>query len=350
VARVASPVEQWAERIEAFVGEASGESGARVSGLRRLAGGSSRQVWALDLELGEGAARRTLALALRIDPTAGRRESVSSQSGGGFGAEFDLLAAVHRNGVPVPRVWWSCKDAGLLGGPFYLMDRVEGETIPRRILRGEELAAAREKLPEQLGRTLARIHAVDVAREGLEWLPAPPPGASSPEVQLANLRAAFDIAPSPAPVLELAYRWLEKNLPPELGRTLVHGDYRMGNVIVGPEGLRAVLDWELAHVGDPHEDLAWMCTKTWRFGQVERAVGGVGDREPFYRAYEQESGRALDRAALRYWELLSSARCAAVWIAQLRAYLSGIIPSVEQAVIGRRMAETELDLLELLPE
>ena len=122
----------------------------------------------------------------------------------------------------------------------------------------------------------------------------------------------------------------------------------MGNVMVGPDGLRAVLDWELAHVGDPHEDLAWMCTKTWRFGNVESPVGGVGAREPFYAACEAESGRKLDRELLRYWETLSSLKVLGVWIVQMRSYLTGVLPSVEQAAIGRRMAETELDLLELL--
>ena len=111
-----------------------------------------------------------------------------------------------------------------------------------------------------------------------------------------------------------------------------------------------MLDWELAHVGDPHEDLAWMCTRTWRFGNADRPVGGVGEREPFYAAYEAESGRGLDRAALRYWELLCSAKVVCVWIFQVRAYLTGANPSVEQATIGRRIAETELDLLEILAE
>ena len=155
---------------------------------------------------------------------------------------------------------------------------------------------------------------------------------------------------SPVPTLELAYRWLEQNHPPERDRALVHGDYRLGNVIVGPDGLRAILDWELAHVGDPYEDLAWMCTKTWRFGEIERPVGGLGQREPFYRSYEDGAGRRLEREELAYWELLSSARVAVVWIFQVRAYLGGTRPSVEHAAIGRRMAETELDLLELLSQ
>jgi aminoglycoside phosphotransferase (APT) family kinase protein len=334
-----------AERIEAFVRGASGEAAARVRGLRRLAGGSSRQVWSLDLELGEGAAARTLALALRFDPTAGAKPSLA---GAGLSGEFRVLAAAHAAGVPVPRVHWSCADTAVLGGAFYLMDRIDGETIATRILREPALAGAREKLPGQLGRALARIHAVDVARAKLDFLAAPPPGTSSPEAQLQQLRATFDAAPSPNPTAELVFRWLARNLPPERGRTLVHGDFRMGNVIVGPDGLRAVIDWELPHVGDPHEDLAWMCTKTWRFGRPDLPVGGVGEREPFYRAYEAESGRKLDRDALRYWEVLGSAKVLGVWIHQVNSYLSGILPSVEQATIGRRMPETELDLLQLL--
>ena len=180
-------------------------------------------------------------------------------------------------------------------------------------------------------------------------IPRPPQGSSSAVEQLAQLRRGIDTAASPTPVCEWALRWLEQHAPRATNApALVHGDYRMGNVIVGPEGLRAVLDWELAHVGDPHEDLAWMCTKTWRFGNPGSPVGGVGPREPFYRAYEAERGGTLDRDALRWWETLCSAKVCVVWIMQMNAYLSGVIPSVEHAAIGRRMAETELDLLELL--
>ncbi len=334
------------ERIAAFVREASGVAGVDVTGLSRLAGGSSKQVWAVDVTL----AGETKPLVLRINPnrpTPG--EGFAAQSGG-FEGEFALLQAMHRRGAPVPAVHWTCLDPEVLGGPFYLMDRIEGETIPRRILRSDALEGARAALPQQLGRALARIHATDLVAEGLEWLPGPPQGQSSPESQLAQVRAGLDLHPEPLPASELAYRFLEQNTPEQKDRTLVHGDFRMGNVIVGPEGLRSVLDWELAHVGDPHEDLAWMCTKTWRFGRVDQPVGGVGPLEPFYAAYEAESGRMLDRSALRYWELLCSAKVVCVWIFQVRAYLTGANPSVEQAVIGRRIAETELDLLELLAE
>ena len=330
-------------KVAAFIREASGQREVEVSELRRLVGGSSRQVWSLDVKL----AGEALPLVMRINPNPAPAIGLSANTGG-FDGEFALLSAMQKRAAPVPRVYWSCRDPELFGGPFYLMDRIEGETIGRRILRSPELEQARVKLPEQLGRALARIHAADLEADGLDFLPAPPPGQSSPEAQLQQIRVSIDLHPEPLPVTEFAYRWLERNLPPERARTLVHGDYRIGNVIVGPDGLRAVLDWELAHIGDPHEDLAWMCTKTWRFGAVDQPVGGVGPREPFYRAYEDESGRVLDRDALRYWETLCSAKVVAVWILQLRAYLTGANPSVEQAAIGRRIAETELDLLQLL--
>ena len=315
-----------------------------VAALRQLAGGSSRQVWAVDVALGDAA---PLPLVLRINPTPARVSSLS-ETAGGFEGEFRLLRVVHAHGAPVPAPYWNCEDPDVLGGPFYLMDRIEGETIPRRIYRSEELAEARELLPEQLGSALARIHRTDISGDELGWLPGPAEGRSSPEEQVESIERGLAASPGPAPVLALALRWLARNVPSEGDRTLVHGDYRIGNVIVGPEGLRAVLDWELAHCGDPHEDLAWMCTKTWRFGNIDRPVGGLGPREPFYRAYEKESGRTLDRDALCYWEILGSAKVAVVWIFQVQAWLSGANPSVEQAAIGRRKAETELDLLELL--
>jgi aminoglycoside phosphotransferase (APT) family kinase protein len=339
--------EERVRRVAAWVERASGAR-ASVEGLRPLAGGSSRQVWSVDVALERAGASEKKALVLRIDPTAAKRGA--QPDGGGFHLEFRLLEEARRSGVPVPRVYWPCAELEPLGGPFYFMDRVLGETIGTRILREPALANARALLPEQLGSALARIHRMRPDAPGLERLPRPASGKPSPDEQLAQLRRGFDAAPSPTPVCEWAYRWLAKHVPPERDRTLVHGDFRMGNVIVGPEGLRAVLDWELAHVGDPHEDLAWMCTKTWRFGNASAPVGGVGAREPFYTAYERESGRALDRDALRYWEILASAKVCVVWIMQMNAYFAGVIPTVEHAAIGRRMAETELDLLQLLED
>ncbi|MCP4006702.1 MAG: phosphotransferase family protein [bacterium] len=336
--------EERVRRIADFVRSQTSEQDVRVEDLRPLAGGSSRQVWNLDLTL--GSKPDPMQLVLRIDPLAGKTTGLGGSNG--FIREFRLLQEAVRCDVLVPRVYWACEDNETLGGPFYLMDRIEGEAIARRIFRAPELEKARAALPTQLGTALARIHRMDLNADGLDDLPAPAPGKSSPEEQIVQLRTGIDAAPAPTPVCELAFRFLERNVPDEGDRTIVHGDFRVGNVMVGPDGLRAVLDWELAHIGDPHEDLAWMCTKTWRFGNIDKPVGGIGAREPFYSAYEAESGRKLDRDALRYWEIICSLKVAVVWIFQVSAYLSGMRPSVEQAAIGRRMAETELDLLQLL--
>ena len=187
-----------------------------------MAGGSSRQVWSVDAEI-DGVIH---PLVIRYDPAHGT-DRASLASAGGFLAEYQILQAMHRNGVPVPKVFWACDTPDLLGGPFYLMQRIEGEAIPRRILRSNELAAARERLPAQLGRARAGIHAVDAGREGLDFLPAPAPDASAPETQLAQIRAGFDQAPNPNPTLELVYRCLEQQLPPARGRVIVHGAFRL---------------------------------------------------------------------------------------------------------------------------
>jgi len=151
----------------------------------------------------------------------------------------------------------------------------------------------------------------------------------------------------PHPTFELALRWLDDHRPPTTGAAVVHGDFRNGNLIVGPDGLRAVLDWELAHVGDPMEDLGWLCVKAWRFG-VDRPVGGFGERADLYGAYGRASGRVVDPDVVRWWEVLGTLKWGVMCIAQAFTHLSGTVRSVELATIGRRVCENEWDLLELI--
>jgi aminoglycoside phosphotransferase (APT) family kinase protein len=172
---------------------------------------------------------------------------------------------------------------------------------------------------------------------------------SAAESELSRFETTFrSIAPEPHPAFELAFRWLKRNLPAAAETTLVHGDFRMGNLIVGPEGVRAVLDWELAHTGDPMEDLAWMCVRSWRFGNDDMPVGGVGRREDFFGAYETASGRTVNREAVHWWEVFGNVRWGVICIMQARAYLDGFSKSVELAAIGRRTAETEWEMLNLI--
>jgi aminoglycoside phosphotransferase (APT) family kinase protein len=265
----------------------------------------------------------------------------------GRDAEYRLLEAAGAAGVPVPNVHLMGDDS--LEAPFFLMERVEGETIARRILRDDKYAEARRVMPGQLGAILARLHTVRVEEGGLDSLPGPPPGRPPAEEELGRFQQVYRaITLEPHPAFELAFRWLERQLPAAADRTLVHGDYRMGNLIVGPEGVRAVLDWELAHIGDPMEDLGWICVRSWRFGNDDLPVGGVGTREEFWHAYEEAGGRTVAPERVRFWEAFGNLRWGIICMSQARTYIDGRSPSVELASIGRRIAETEWELLKLM--
>jgi len=344
----ASDVEELSTRLAAFIARESGaaEGSVRVSGLRRLAGGASRELWSLDADWEAGApgGARRMALVLRRDPP-GRTGDFSERR-----VEFELLRRAAASRVPVPRVHWACSDSEVLETPFFLMDRLEGETIPRRLLRDDAYAAAREGMVDDLGAILARIHAIDVDRRRLRGLARPGPERSAAEDQLAlAVAAVHELAPDPHPVLELAARWLEARLPRSDRQTLVHGDYRIGNVMFDARGVVAILDWELAHVGDPVEDLGWLCTKAWRFGSAQPA-GGIGTREALLEAYEKAGGGPVSLEHLRFWEALGSFKVAVVFIRQAHVHLSGAMPSLELASLGRRTAEAEEALVEILEE
>jgi aminoglycoside phosphotransferase (APT) family kinase protein len=314
-----------------------------VTGLHRLAGGASREIWSLDVAIERAPGRHeTWPLVLRKDP-AGR-----VGDGGDRGTEFRVLRAAHRGGVRVPRVHWMSRDPALLGAPFFLMDRVDGETLPRRLLRDDRYARARAGMADELGAILARIHALDLADPDLAELAKPPPDRSPARGEVERTAQSLrELAVEPHPVLDLAERWLLARAPAPPRVTLVHGDYRVGNVVFDETGVQAILDWELVHVGDPIEDLGWMCTRAWRFGATLPA-GGVGTREQVVRAYERESGTRVDREALRFWEAFGSFKLALVFVMQSRVYLDGRAHSVELASLGRRTVEAEDELLRFL--
>jgi aminoglycoside phosphotransferase (APT) family kinase protein len=228
------------------------------------------------------------------------------------------------------------------------MDRIEGESVGRRIVREAGLAAARMKLPAQMGEELARIHRIDPGVNDLRFLPDNEPARSPAETSLARSARQLHSLEEPHPALELALRWLQKRMPSCPYAVLVHGDFRVGNFIVGPDGLRAILDWEFAHMGDPAEDLAWPCVRSWRFGNDGCRLGGVGEPDEFLRAYEEAGGPRVDRQAILYWEIFGNFRWAIGCIAQANRHLSGKAPSVELASLGRRTAEMELEVLDLI--
>jgi len=319
-----------AERLRSYLSERHGEP-VEVTRLTRLPGGASRETWAFDALLA-GAA---FPLILRRDPP-GRRSTRDCAN------EARLLLAAMQAGVPVPTARWGESTGEALGAPFIVMDRVEGETIPRRILRDETLAAARRNLVAQCGAALARIHAAPLAR--LDFLGSPQSPQQLVETQLSMLASLGE----PHPVFELALRWLRSRLPSSREPTLVHGDFRVGNMIVGREGLLAVLDWELAHVGDPAEDLGWFCVRAWRFGNDDRPAGGLGTREELLEAYVAAGGVPLEPGGLRFWEVYGTLRWGIMCILQASFHLSGATRSVELAAIGRRACEMEWALLDLI--
>jgi aminoglycoside phosphotransferase (APT) family kinase protein len=331
-------IDDMRARLGSFLSAAAGAP-ATVLAIQPIAGGASRETWAVDAEVGG----ERLALVLRMDQASSMNPAALSRP-----QEFALLEAAYAAGVLVPRPRWLDAQGAALGRPFLLMDRVEGESIGPRVVRRPDLAEARARLPGQMAEQLARIHALDIAPLG--FLPCPPTGRSPALHAADGVRALLGSLGVASPALEFGLRWLEQRAPACAAPTLVHGDFRVGNLLVGPEGLRAVIDWEFAHVGDPHEDLAWACVRDWRFGSDALRVGGVGDLEPYLAAYQRASGRAVDRRALRYWEIMGNLRWAATCHAQAQRHLSGADPSVEYASLGRRAAEMELEFLTLIED
>ena len=302
-----------------------------VSGLARLPGGASRETWAFDAAV-DG---RVLPLVLRRDPP-GRPTARDC------GHELRLLRSAAAAGVPVPAARWGESSPRVLGAPFVVMDRLEGETIPRRILREAARPGARERLIAQCGAALARVHRVPL--DGLAFLGEPGTPLQLLDAQLE----ALDSLGQPHPVFELALRWLRERPPAPRPPALVHGDFRVGNLVVGPDGLRAVLDWELAHAGDPAEDLGWFCVRAWRFGSDHLPAGGLGEREALLDAYRAAGGAAIDPADLRFWEVYGTVRWGVMCVVQASVHLTGAVRSVELAAIGRRACEMEWALLELI--
>jgi aminoglycoside phosphotransferase (APT) family kinase protein len=327
-----------ATRLAAFL-LASAGAPAAITALRPIAGGASRETWALDAEI-DGVRE---ALVLRMDLASSMNPNALDRS-----QEFALLHAAHAAGVLAPRPRWLDATGAALGRPFLIMDRVEGESIGPRVVRRPELAEARARLPEQMAAQLARIHAIGA--EPLGFLPRPPAGRSPALHAADGARALLRTLGVESPALEFGLRWLEQHAPACARLTLVHGDFRIGNLLVGPAGLNAVIDWEFAHIGDPHEDLAWPCVRDWRFGNDRLRVGGVGELEPYLAAYTAASGQHVDRGVLRYWEIMGNLRWAATCHAQAQRHLSGADPSVELASLGRRAAEMELEFLALIEE
>jgi aminoglycoside phosphotransferase (APT) family kinase protein len=298
---------------------------AVINDLRALTGGASRSTWAFNAVTGN----ERHALILRIGPP----DDVHA----GMELEARVQAAAAAAGAPVPRILVAHNSAAALGNPFLICDAIEGETIVRRIDRRLD-DEDRPRLLRQCAQALAAIHRADARDADLQA-----------QDQLGQWRDRLDTMADTTATFEWAFRWLAAHRPASSPQLLVHGDFRMGNLIVDGAQLAAVLDWELVHVGEAYEDLAWFCIRAWRFGApADRGAGGLGSVEDFLSAYEGAAGVCVDRAAFHWWLILATLRWGVICRYQAHRHLSGQTRSVELAAIGRRVCETEWDLLNLI--
>ena len=308
--------------------------GARAVEAQRLTGGASMETWAFVIESPKG--REELILRRRsapFDPESSRSTSLA--------AEAALIAAARATGAPAPPLVHLCDEADGLG-EAHITRRIAGETLGRKINSDPRFDAIRPDLARQCGEVLAKIHA------------APPP----PEAQLKTADAAIELTRyedvyratgAERPVLELSFRHLRAHLPEPRPAVLLHGDFRNGNLIIDPEkGLAAVLDWELSHIGDPAEDLGWICVNSWRFGRPDRPVGGFGQYDDLLAGYEAAGGEPISRARLRYWQALGSLKWGVMCLMMYTSWVTTADASVERPMIGRRVSETEIDLINIL--
>ena len=254
--------------------------------------------------------------------------------------EAKIQKVVKKNGAPVPAIIFEFSEGEEIG-EGYVMEAISGETIPRKILRDEKFATARGKLPFEIGKSLAKIHQTQ-----LDDLKALDQVTFTDSLEkLFQVYLSFNQS---QPVFDLAFKWLEAQELTDYGNVLVHGDFRFGNFIISEENLESIIDWELAHIGNPMEDLGWLCVRSWRFGNVEKRVGGLGDIKDLIAGYESNSDIKIDKSQLDIWQLYGSLRWGIICMMQTFAHLSGMVNSVEKAAIGRRVSETEFDLMNMI--
>ncbi len=302
---------------------------------RRLAGGASMESWSIDLRVGDV----TEGLVLRRDMGANMSVYALDRA-----TEFCVLQTACAAGVRAPQPRYLSAPGA--SRAWFLMERLAGESVGRKVVRAPDLAAARDKLARQLGEALAVIHRVPIASV-VAAIPRPMDGRDPAEEALHQVRAVVASLNLHNPVWTYALRWLAARLPAwDDAVVLVHGDFRIGNLLVDRDGLSGVLDWEFAHLGDRHEDLAWVTVRDWRFEQDARVVGGVGSLEDYLAGYADAGGRPVDRAALVWWELLGNLRWAVICHTQADRHLSGADRSVELLSLGRKAAEMEWEIID----
>lgn len=319
-------------RLSAWLSDAAAAPVAILSH-HRLSGGAIQQNLLLSVTRG-GLAEEWV---LRTDNPATLAVSL------GRGAEFALLRAAHAAGVAVPEPLFGCEDRGVIGAPFFVMRRVAGSAAGHAAAKRAAAMGGDAALAEDHGRQLARIHRIRPPRAELAFLGMPPTDATTGFI--ARMRGRLDDAGTPRPPLEYGLRAMELHAPPPLPPVLCHNDFRTGNTMQKDGTLTAILDWEFAAWGDPHEDLGWFTARCWRFGQHHLEAGGIGPLDAFLAGYASEAGWRPDPARLRFWQLGATIRWAVIAADQAARHLSGRETSLELALTGHMVPELEWDVL-----
>ena len=302
----------------------------KVSNLEPLTGGASKEIWKFEVSN----AKQSTKMILR------RGSGIEGPLAIKTADEARIQKEVIKVGAPVPKILAVSKNEEELGDS-YIMHFVEGESIARKILRDKEYKKALPILAYQCGEAIAKIHNVDI--NNFSFLPKKPA-----EDQLEDLYSTYQSFEQPSPVFEYAYLWLKEQDFGNFQESLVHGDFRLGNIIVNADGLQSIIDWELAHIGNPLQDLGWVCGNSWRFGKNDKVVGGFGELEDLLEGYNSISKLKVNKEMVRCWQVFGTFRWGVICLIQAYAHLNGTINSIEKAAIGRRVSETEIDIVDLL--
>ena len=302
----------------------------KISNLEPLTGGASKEIWKFEVSDAKQSSKMILRRGSGIEgPLAIKTTD-----------EARIQKEVIKVGAPVPIILAVSKKEEELGDA-YIMNFVEGESIARKILRDKEYKKALPILAYQCGEAIARIHNVDI--NNFSFLPKKPA-----EDQLEDLYSTYQSFEQPSPVFEYAYLWLKEQDFGNFQESLVHGDFRLGNIIVNADGLQSIIDWELAHIGNPLQDLGWVCGNSWRFGKNDKVVGGFGELEDLLEGYNSVSKLKVNKEMVRCWQVFGTFRWGVICLIQAYAHLNGTTNSIEKAAIGRRVSETEIDIVDLL--
>ncbi|MDA1302267.1 MAG: phosphotransferase [Proteobacteria bacterium] len=309
----------------------------------RLTGGASQETYRVIVQVGQG--QRQLAMRRSAGGQFLSKRPVQTPAGRaspGLEGEALLMGEARKAGVPAPEVYYVLTEEDDLGDGF-IMEWLEGEALGARIVRDDAFAAIRPKLAYECGRVLGRIHGIDVAGSGLATRLQTTP----PLTYVTQTWDRYRALKVPQPMLDYAGRWLVDQVPTDFDMALVHNDFRNGNFMVDSERIIGVLDWELAHIGDPMRDLGWVCTNAWRFGG-DLPVGGFGSYEDLFRGYEEVTGKPVDADRVHYWEVFGCFWWAVTCLHMAEQFRHGPDRSIERAMIGRRTSEAQMDCANLL--